>query len=142
MWLAQEPDEATSLTPDFGRGGAAQGALPTRLKIASEARKAALDMRLVTSGAPEHPRSKLNLADEIAAVDEDTEHDRGIQLAFLDLGTPKGRRRGTHAGRRGGSDRRHRHRRGGRLTCRRVRRPEAQARRAWHSGARDPLRAR
>jgi hypothetical protein len=41
-------------------------------------------------GAPEHPRSKLNLAaDEIAAVHQDTEHDRGIQLVFLDLGTPK-----------------------------------------------------
>src|ERR1700716_2393838 len=47
-------------------------------------------MRLVMSGAPEHARSKLNLAaDEIAAVYQDTEHDRGIQLVFLDLGTPK-----------------------------------------------------
>ena len=47
-------------------------------------------MRLVTPGAPEHPRSKLNLAsDEIATVYQDTEHDRGIQLVFLDLGTPK-----------------------------------------------------
>src|SRR5258708_37809188 len=37
-------------------------------------------MRLVTPGAPEHPRSKLNLAaDEIAAVHQDTEHDRGIE---------------------------------------------------------------
>jgi len=47
-------------------------------------------MRLVTPGAPEHPRSKLNLAaDEIAAVHQDTEDDRGIQLVLLDLGTPK-----------------------------------------------------
>jgi hypothetical protein len=47
-------------------------------------------VRLVTPGAPEHPRSKLNsAADEIAAVYQDTEHDRGIQLVFLDLGTPK-----------------------------------------------------
>ena len=60
------------------------------LKIASDAHKAALDMRLVARGAPEHPRSKLNLAaDEMAAVCQDTEHDRGIQLVFLDLGTPK-----------------------------------------------------
>src|SRR6202158_343594 len=60
------------------------------LKIARDARRAALDMRLVIPGAPEHPRSKLNLAaDEIAAVHQDTEHDRGIQLVFLDLGTPK-----------------------------------------------------
>jgi hypothetical protein len=47
-------------------------------------------MRLVTPGAHEHPRSKLDLAgDEIAAVYQDTEHERGIQLVFLDLGTPK-----------------------------------------------------
>jgi len=47
-------------------------------------------MRLVTPGAPEHPRSKLNLAaDEIASVYRETEHDLGIQLVFLDLGTPK-----------------------------------------------------
>src|SRR6266568_8878159 len=39
------------------------------LQIASDARKAALDMRIVEPGAPEHPRSKLHLAaDEIAAV--------------------------------------------------------------------------
>jgi N12 class adenine-specific DNA methylase len=39
------------------------------LKIATDARKAALDMRLVMPGAPEHARSKLNLAaDEIATV--------------------------------------------------------------------------
>ncbi len=60
------------------------------LKIASDARKAALDMRLVASGASEHARSKLNLAaDEIAAVYHDTTLDRGAQLVFLDLGTPK-----------------------------------------------------
>jgi hypothetical protein len=60
------------------------------LRIASDARKAALDMRLVGPGAPKHTRSKLNLAaDEIAAVHRDTHHDRGIQLVFLDLGTSK-----------------------------------------------------
>ena len=60
------------------------------LKIASDARKAALDMRLVLPGAPEPPDSKLNLvADEIAAVYRQTGADRGVQLVFLDLGTPK-----------------------------------------------------
>ncbi len=60
------------------------------LKIASDARKAALDMRLIRPGSVEHPRSKLNLAaDEIAAVYRETAPDRGIQLVFLDLGTPK-----------------------------------------------------
>jgi len=60
------------------------------LKIASDARKAALDMRLVMPGAPEPPSSKLNLAaDEIAAVYRETAAERGVQLVFLDLGTPK-----------------------------------------------------
>lgn len=60
------------------------------LKIASDARKAALDMRIVQPGAPEHARSKLNLAaDEIASVHRNTASDRGVQLVFLDLGTPK-----------------------------------------------------
>ncbi len=60
------------------------------LKIASDARKAALDMRLVMPGAPEPPSSKLNLAaDEIASVYRETAAERGVQLVFLDLGTPK-----------------------------------------------------
>jgi hypothetical protein len=61
------------------------------LKIAGDARKAALDMRLVSAGARDHSDSKLNLAaDEIAAVHRETVPERGIQLVFLDLGTPKG----------------------------------------------------
>jgi hypothetical protein len=60
------------------------------LKIASDARKAALDMRIVKPGAVEHAHSKLNIAaDEIAAVYQQTASDRGVQLVFLDLGTPK-----------------------------------------------------
>src|SRR5262249_42121135 len=60
------------------------------LKIASDARKAALDMRIVQPGGQEHVRSKLNLAaDEIAVVHRETTIDRGVQLVFLDLGTPK-----------------------------------------------------
>ena len=60
------------------------------LKIASDARKAALDMRIVQPGALEHAYSKLNLAaDEIAAVHCDTTADRGVQLVFPDLGTSK-----------------------------------------------------
>ncbi|MBV9898067.1 MAG: DEAD/DEAH box helicase family protein [Chloroflexi bacterium] len=60
------------------------------LKIASDARKAALDMRIVQPGASEHSSSKLNLAaDDIAAVYHETANLRGVQLVFLDLGTPK-----------------------------------------------------
>ncbi len=72
-----------------GLGPPTKGA-DNMLKIASDARKAALDMRLVAPGAPEHPRSKLNVAaDEIVAVYQETAPDRGVQLVFLDLGTPK-----------------------------------------------------
>ncbi len=70
--------------------GPPQKGTDNMLKIASDARKAALDLRLVRPGAPEHPSGKLNLAaDEIAAVYRQTSPDRGVQLLFLDLGTPK-----------------------------------------------------
>jgi hypothetical protein len=47
-------------------------------------------MRIVQPGVLEHAQSKLNLAaDEITAIHRETVNDRGVQLVFLDLGTPK-----------------------------------------------------
>jgi N12 class adenine-specific DNA methylase/2'-5' RNA ligase len=60
------------------------------LSIAGDARKASLDIRLVVPGAPEDANSKLNLlAGKVHDVYEGTTADRGAQLVFLDLGTPK-----------------------------------------------------
>ena len=60
------------------------------LKITTEGRKAALDLRLMKPSAPDDPQSKVNLAVEnIYRIWEATEDDRLRQLVFCDLSTPK-----------------------------------------------------
>lgn len=65
------------------------------LKITTEGRKAALDLRLVLGGAREHPDSKVNLAAErIFSTWSDSAEQRGAQLVFCDLSTPQAGGRG------------------------------------------------
>lgn len=60
------------------------------LKIMSDARKAALDMRLIDPTLPDHPGSKVNVAaDSIERLYTETTPGRGTQLVFIDLSTPK-----------------------------------------------------
>ncbi|MGA2281083.1 MAG: hypothetical protein ABSG80_12355 [Verrucomicrobiota bacterium] len=60
------------------------------LKITSEGRKAALDLRLMLPSTKDDPQSKVNLAVEnIYRVWEATKEDRLTQLVFCDLSTPK-----------------------------------------------------
>jgi N12 class adenine-specific DNA methylase len=60
------------------------------LKITSEGRKAALDLRLMLPSAKDDPQSKVNLAVEnIYRIWEATKEDRLTQLVFCDLSTPK-----------------------------------------------------
>jgi hypothetical protein len=60
------------------------------LKITTEGRKAALDLRLVDGTARDHPESKANLAvHEIFRIWQETKADRLTQLVFCDLSTPK-----------------------------------------------------
>ncbi|MBI3408736.1 MAG: DEAD/DEAH box helicase [Planctomycetes bacterium] len=62
------------------------------LKITSEGRKAALDLRLVAPSARDHPDGKVNLA--VSQVYEtwlDSAEKRSAQLVFCDLSTPKER---------------------------------------------------
>jgi N12 class adenine-specific DNA methylase len=62
------------------------------LKITSEGRKAALDMRLVRASAPDEPSGKVNLAVEnIIRIWTETTDRRCAQLVFCDLSTPKER---------------------------------------------------
>jgi N12 class adenine-specific DNA methylase len=64
------------------------------LKITTEGRKAALDLRVLNPTAPDLPDSKLNLAaDKIFQVWKQTASDRGTQLVFCDLSTPSKLRR-------------------------------------------------
>lgn len=61
------------------------------LKIMGEARKAALDMRILDPNAPDFAGSKVNVAvGNIMRIWRDTAADKGTQLVFCDLSTPKG----------------------------------------------------
>ena len=60
------------------------------LKITNDARKAGLDFRLIDPAAGDHPGSKINVAvDRIYEIWCDTAADKGTQLVFCDLSTPK-----------------------------------------------------
>jgi N12 class adenine-specific DNA methylase len=60
------------------------------LKITSEGRKAALDLRLMKPTTPDEPQGKINLAVEnIHRIWQATAAERSAQLVFCDLSTPK-----------------------------------------------------
>ncbi|HXI69688.1 MAG TPA: hypothetical protein VNN22_04950 [Verrucomicrobiae bacterium] len=62
------------------------------LKITTEGRKAALDLRLMKPELPDDPQSKVNLAVEnMHRIWETTKDDRLTQLVFCDLSTPQDR---------------------------------------------------
>jgi N12 class adenine-specific DNA methylase/adenine-specific DNA methylase len=62
------------------------------LKITTEGRKAALDLRLMKPHLPDDPQSKVNLAVEnIHRIWAATSEDRLTQLVFCDLSTPQDR---------------------------------------------------
>lgn len=63
------------------------------LKIMSDARKAALDMRLINPDYPDYPGSKTNeAAKRIKAIYDQWSSVSGTQLVFCDLSTPKASR--------------------------------------------------
>lgn len=60
------------------------------LKVTSEGRKAALDIRLVLPGQPKPAHSKVEaLADKLTEFYHASDSQRGVQLVFCDLATPK-----------------------------------------------------
>ena len=60
------------------------------LLISSDARKAALDLRMVDPSAPANPNGKIQLAAmTIDEIYDQEQADKGTQLVFLDIGTPK-----------------------------------------------------
>lgn len=62
------------------------------LKITTEGRKAALDLRLMKPHMPDDPQSKVNLAvEKIHQIWEATKEDHLSQLVFCDLSTPQDR---------------------------------------------------
>ena len=64
------------------------------LKITSEGRKAALDLRVLNAHAKDQPENKINLAaDRIFEVWKNTHENRCAQMVFCDLSTPSKLRR-------------------------------------------------
>lgn len=60
------------------------------LKIMSDARKAALDMRLIDSAYGDAANSKVHrAADEMVRIYRQSDRDKGTQLVFIDLSTPQ-----------------------------------------------------
>lgn len=60
------------------------------LKITSEGRKAALDIRLVLPGTPAPAQSKITaLADKIVEFYHQSRATKGVQLCFCDISVPK-----------------------------------------------------
>jgi len=65
------------------------------LKITTEGRKAALDLRVLNPRAKDHPDSKVNHAtDKIFEIWKETAAQRSTQLVFCDLSTPSKLNRG------------------------------------------------
>ncbi|HEV2330646.1 MAG TPA: DEAD/DEAH box helicase family protein, partial [Verrucomicrobiae bacterium] len=65
------------------------------LKITTEGRKAALDLRVLNARAKEHPDNKVNLAaNKIFEIWKETTAQRSTQLVFCDLSTPSKTNRG------------------------------------------------
>lgn len=65
------------------------GGTDNMLNITTDARKAALDMRLVNPDMQDNPDSKTNVAaDRIAEIWRKWQADKGTQLVFLDLSIP------------------------------------------------------
>ncbi len=72
------------------KGGKVDPRDDNMLKVTTEGRKAALDLRLVMPGVRDHPDSKLNQAvAKIHQVWEDSAEQKGAQLVFCDLSTPQ-----------------------------------------------------
>jgi phage shock protein A len=79
---------------DAIRSGRVHPSIDNMLKITSEGRKAALDLRVLNPQAKDHPDSKINLAvDKIFQIWQDTQPNRSSQLVFCDLSTPSKLRR-------------------------------------------------
>jgi N12 class adenine-specific DNA methylase/O-acetyl-ADP-ribose deacetylase (regulator of RNase III)/SAM-dependent methyltransferase len=71
------------------RGGHVPPEQDNMLKITTEGRKAALDLRVLNPRAKDHPDSKINqAADKIFQIWKETEKEQSTQLVFCDLSTP------------------------------------------------------
>jgi hypothetical protein len=60
------------------------------LKVTSDGRKAALDIRLVKPDAPRPAQSKvMAIVENITRLYHETQDTRGVQLCFIDIGVSR-----------------------------------------------------
>ncbi len=79
---------------DAIRSGRVHPSEDNMLKITSEGRKAALDLRVLDPEYKDQPQSKINLAaDKIFQIWQETHENRCAQMVFCDLSTPSKLRR-------------------------------------------------
>ena len=72
------------------RNGSVNPRFDNMLKITNDGRKLALDQRLINEMLPDEPESKVNrCVDNAFKVWEESASDKGTQLIFCDLSTPK-----------------------------------------------------
>ena len=72
------------------RNGSVNPKFDNMLKITNDGRKLALDQRLINDMLPDEPESKVNrCVDNAFKVWEESAPDKGTQLIFCDLSTPK-----------------------------------------------------
>lgn len=72
------------------KNGRVEPSMDNMLKVTTEGRKAALDLRLVLPEVREAPDSKVNLAvEKVYHIWRDTAHRRSTQMVFCDLSTPQ-----------------------------------------------------
>lgn len=98
---SQDQKDFTQMLVDFANTGTAPSGLrlgPTTdamkkskmLLVTGLSSKAAIDLRLVFPDATDNPTGKLQVAaDKITEIYNNTKYDKGTQLLFSDIGTPK-----------------------------------------------------
>ena len=80
----------TQLVARVNKLGVVDPRVDNMLKISNDARKAALDVRMVNPDADYNPNGKIAIAAaNIAEIHDRETPQKGVQLVFLDLGTPK-----------------------------------------------------
>lgn len=92
--VPRSPEIAAYMATIVERAESMSGKDPSEdnmLKVTNDARKAALDIRLIDPEADDNPDSKTNYAvEQIMRLYRQWEDVSGTQLVFLDLSTPKG----------------------------------------------------
>ena len=88
----QEMVEGLAERAEIVRSGGVDPSQDNMLKITNDGRKLALDQRLMNPLLPDNPDGKVNACvNNVFQIWQDSAENRGAQLVFCDLSTPKGK---------------------------------------------------